>query len=76
MKIVEKKDFLFNEVTILRGVGKKIAKYLKNKRIEKINDLLWSLPYSYTDRSNLVKLNKLEFFRTIKLKLVFFVFSN
>jgi ATP-dependent DNA helicase RecG len=60
MEIIEKKNYLFNKVTMLKGVGKKIAKYLKNKKIEKINDLLWRLPYSYTDRSNLVKLNKLE----------------
>jgi len=36
MEIVEKNNFLFNKVTVLKGVGKKIAKYLKNKKIEKL----------------------------------------
>ena len=78
MKIIEKKDFLFNKVTILRGVGKKIAKYLKNKRVENVNDLLWSLPYSYTDRSNLVKLNKLEIgsIQTAKVKVCKYQFPR
>ena len=78
MEIVEKNNFLFNKVTVLKGVGKKIAKYLKNKKIEKINDLLWSLPYSYTDRSNLVKLNKLTVgsIQTAKVKVCKYQFPR
>ncbi len=54
-----KKEFLFKNVSALDGIGKKLASYLKNKKIEKINDLLWNFPYSYTDRSNLYKINAL-----------------
>ena len=60
MSIDKKINYLFNEVSTIKGVGKKISSYLKNKRIEKINDLLWNIPYSYTDRTNMVTLDKLE----------------
>ena len=55
-----KKDFIFKDVSNLKGVGPKLSKYLKNKRIEKINDLLWHFPYSSTDRSDMVTLDRLE----------------
>ena len=57
---LKNKDMLFKKVSFLDGVGPKLTKYLKNKKIEKINDLLWHFPYSSTDRSDLVELNKLE----------------
>ncbi len=55
-----KKDIIFSDVKRLKGVGKQLAKYLKNKKIEKVKDILLNLPYSETDRSRIVKLNKLE----------------
>ena len=55
-----KKDFIFQNVNILKGVGPQLAKYLKNKNIEKIKDLILNLPYSETDRSKITDLNKLE----------------
>ena len=50
---------------------KKLKTYLKKEKSKKINDLLWNLPYSSTDRSNLVNLNKLEIGKilTCKVKL-------
>ena len=60
MTIFKNKDDLFKNISFLKGVGPKLSKYLKNKRIEKINDLLWHLPYSSTDRSDMVTLDKLE----------------
>ena len=60
MNIINKKNFLFEDVSIIEGVGKKISVYLKKKKIEKVNDLLWNLPYSFIDRSETVTLNKLE----------------
>jgi RecG-like helicase len=60
MNFTKKSDYLFKNVTSLKGVGLKLSKYLKNKRIEKINDLLWNLPRSFTDRSDQVQLNMLE----------------
>ena len=55
-----KKDFIFNDITNLKGVGPQLAKYLKKKKIEKIKDILLNLPYSETDRSKIYKLNELE----------------
>ena len=55
-----KKDFIFNEVTKLKGVGSQLKKYLKKRRIEKIKDIILNLPFSETDRSKVYKLNELE----------------
>ena len=55
-----KKDFIFSEITRLRGVGPKLSKYLKKKRIEKVKDIVLNLPYSETDRSKIFKINELE----------------
>ena len=71
MSLLKRNEFLFNKVSSLKGVGTKLTKYLKNKKIEKINDLLWDLPYSYTDRSQLVNISDLEIgkIQTIKVKI-------
>ena len=55
-----KKDFILNDVNLLKGVGSKLSGYLKKKKIEKIKDLLLNLPYSETDRSKIFKINELE----------------
>ena len=55
-----KKNFIFNDVQKLKGVGIQLSKFLKKKKIEKIKDILLNLPYSETDRSKLYKLNELE----------------
>jgi ATP-dependent DNA helicase RecG len=64
------KDFIFNEITKLKGVGTQLSKYLKKKRIEKIKDIILNLPYSETDRSKIFKLNELEVgkIQSIKVK--------
>ncbi len=66
-----KKDFIFKDVNKLKGVGTQLSKYLKNKGIEKIKDIILNLPYSETDRSKLVKLNNLEIgkIQSIKVKI-------
>ena len=38
-----KKDFIFSDVKKLKGVGCQLSKYLKNKKIEKIKDILLNL---------------------------------
>ena len=78
MKNLKKNNFLFDKVANLKGVGIKISKYLKNKKIENINDLLLNLPYSYTDRSNLVTLNNLKVGKilTIKVKIIKYNFPR
>ncbi len=57
---INKNSFLFNEISSLKGVGSKTKKYLEKKKIEKIKDLLWDLPYSIIDRSEITSLKKLE----------------
>ena len=78
MTIFKNKDDLFKNISFLKGVGPKLSKYLKNKRIEKINDLLWHFPYSSTDRSNMTTLDKLEAgkIQTIKVKVIKYNFPR
>ena len=68
MKIL-KKDIFFSDVKNLKGVGKQLTQYLKNKKIEKVKDIILNLPYSETDRSNIININKLEIgkIQTIKV---------
>ena len=67
-----KKDYIFGDVSELKGVGLQLSKYLKKKRIEKIKDILLTLPYTETDRSKLFKLNELKIgkIQSIKVKVV------
>tara|TARA_B110000211_G_scaffold156830_1_gene177692 strand:+ start:4538 stop:6613 length:2076 start_codon:yes stop_codon:yes gene_type:complete len=78
MSIIKKKLFLFSNIESIPGVGTKISTYLKKKKIEKINDLLWDLPHSVTDRSLSTTLNKLEVGKifTIKVKVVKYNFPR
>ena len=71
-------DFLFQNVSILDGVGTKTIKLLKKKKIEKISDLMWNFPQGFTDRSNLQTLDKLEIGKitTIKVKVVKYNFPR
>ncbi len=65
-----KKDFIFQNVNKLKGVGSQLSKYLKKKRIEKVKDIILNLPFSETDRSKIFKLNELEIgkIQTIQVK--------
>ncbi len=55
-----KEDFIFKNIKNLNGVGPKLSKYLKRKKIEKIKDIILNLPYSQTDRSKINKLDELQ----------------
>ena len=63
-----KKDFFFDDVIKLKGVGLQLSKYLKKRKIEKIKDIVLNLPYSETDRSKLYKVNELEVGKTQTIK--------
>ena len=71
-------DFLIKNVSSLKGVGTKTKKLLKKKKIEKISDLLWNLPHSFTDRSNIQTLDKLEIGKitTVKVKVAKYNFPR
>ncbi len=60
MKNLNKNNLLFQKVSALKGIGKKLEKYLKNKKIEKVKDLILDLPYEIVDRSIITSLDKLE----------------
>ncbi|MDA9703606.1 ATP-dependent DNA helicase RecG [Candidatus Pelagibacter bacterium] len=65
-----KKNFIFQEVNKLKGVGSKLSRYLKNKKIEKIKDIILHLPYSETDRSKISELNQLEIGKIQTIKVI------
>ena len=67
---LQKKDFIFQDVNKLKGVGKQFTKYLKKKKIEKIKDIIFNLPYSETDRSKISKINEIEIGKIHSLKLM------
>ena len=60
MKNLNKNSFLFKDISSIKGVGKTLEKYLKNKKVDKVKDLLLDLPYEVIDRSEITSLNKLE----------------
>jgi len=78
MNQIKSIDFINQEISILKGVGKKIKSLLKKKKIEKISDLLWSFPQGFTDRTNLRKLDSLEIgkINTIKVKVMRYNFPR
>ena len=53
-------DFLDQNISTLKGVGKKTKILLKKKNIEKISDLLWQLPQGFIDRSDMRSLDNIE----------------
>ena len=61
-------NFLQSDINTIKGVGTKTRKYLQKKRIEKIKDLLWDIPYSFIDRSKITSLNKLEIGKILTIK--------
>ena len=65
-----KKDFIFNEINKLKGVGPQLSKYLKKKKIEKVKDIILNIPYSETDRSKIYKLNELEVGKIQSIKVI------
>jgi len=65
-----KKDFIFNDVNKLKGVGPQLSKYLKKKKIEKVKDIILNLPYSETDRSKIYKLDELEIGKIQTVKVI------
>ena len=75
---INKNSFLFDEISSLKGVGKKTKKYLSNKKIEKIKDILWDLPYASIDRSKITSLKELEIGKitTIKVKVIKYNFPR
>ena len=70
--------FFNQNISSLKGVGPKTKQLLKRKKIEKISDLFWNIPHSFTDRSNLKSLDVLEIGKitTVKVKVVKYNFPR
>ena len=61
--MTEKPSFKTNlntEITYLKGVGPNRSTKLKRSGIETIDDLLYHFPRRYIDRSNILRVNKLQ----------------
>ncbi len=73
-----KKNFFFQNVKNLKGVGPQLTKYLKKKKIERVKDIILNLPYDETDRSNISSVNKLVIgkIQTIKVKVIKYNFPR
>ena len=73
-----KKNFIFQDINKLKGVGIQLSKYLKKKKIEKIKDVILNLPYSETDRSKISNICELEIgkIQSIKVKVKKLIFRG
>jgi len=60
MKNTNNYEYLLEDLTKLKGVGKKTTEVLKKKKINNLFDLLWRLPQSYIDRTQKNKINELQ----------------
>ena len=71
-------NFLLSDITTIKGVGTKTRKYLQKKKIEKVKDLLWDLPYSFVDRTKITGLSELEIgkIQTIKVNVLKYNFPR
>ena len=61
-------EFLLKDISILKGVGQKIKKILKKKNIDTLFDIIWHLPQTYIDRSNLINIDKVEIGKICTIK--------
>jgi len=57
---MDKYEYLLQDLKKLKGVGKKTSSILRKKKIFSFLDILFRLPGSYTDRSNLTKISDLQ----------------
>ena len=53
-------EFLLQDISKLKNIGKKTASIFKKKNVNSIFDILWRLPQSFTDRSNILKIKDLH----------------
>ena len=60
MKNTNNYEYLLEDLTKLKGVGKKTSEILKKKNFNNLFDLLWRLHQTYTDRTQKNKINELQ----------------
>jgi len=71
-------DFLTKNISHLKNVGPKTKILLKKKKIDRVIDLLWTIPKGFIDRTKVKKLNELEIgtITTIKVKVIKYNFPR
>ena len=52
-------EYLLKDINTIKGIGTKTSTLFKRKNINTIFDLIWSLPRTAVDRTNLVKISEL-----------------
>ena len=65
-----KYEYLLEDISKLKNVGKKTSLLLKKKNINNIFDILWRLPQSYTDRSNISKIKDIHIIHYQEIPLI------
>ena len=70
MKNKNNYEYLLQDLSKLKGVGKKTEEILKKKKINNLFDLLWRLPKSYTDRTEKNKINEIQIGKIYTLTVV------
>ena len=53
-------EYLLSDINTIKGVGDQTAKLLRRKNINTIFDLIWSLPKSNIDRTQITKIKDLQ----------------
>jgi ATP-dependent DNA helicase RecG len=78
MNQIKIQDFLIKNISHLKNVGPKTKILLKKKKIERVIDLLWTIPKGFTDRTKIKKLNELEIgeIATIKVQAIKYNFPR
>ena len=61
-------EYLLSDINSINGVGSKTSKLFKKKNINTIFDLIWSLPQSFIDRTNTIKIKDLKIGKSKQLE--------
>ena len=71
-------EYLLSDINSINGVGSKTSKLFKKKNINTIFDLIWSLPQSFIDRTNTIKIKDLQIgkVQTIRVHVIKYSFPR
>ena len=71
-------EYLLSDINSINGVGSKTSKLFKKKNINTIFDLIWSLPQSFIDRTNTIKIKDLQIgkIQTIRVHVIKYSFPR
>ena len=61
-------EYLLKDISFIKGIGSKTTSIFNKKKIFTILDLLWKLPYSIDDRSQIKKISELHIGKVESIK--------